>query len=347
MIAIATDRNSVSKTYTWGLDLSGSLQGAGGVGGLLSITKHEEQGTKNPYYPSYDANGNISEYVDASDNVVAHYEYSPFGKITSSSGSKADDFNHRFSTKYRDKNSETYYYGMRYYMPTYGRWISRDPLGDQGSIGAGLPHESSTYSLSFAITRLMHTASSSMRSFKERVNAYKSARYLRKVRRIMQVNGGQFLLRKYDPITGTWSHRAPSLPIGSNEYEAFLSNPQKHLDPIGLDIWIEDHGLHQRIRVGNEKGRTSSYSFGITKKWHIFIPPPWRKGEVYKDWREDKGEVTKELETSSKEDKKAKEILDEMVGTKMPYGLTYGNCRTFCQDMFEYFKKDREFGNCK
>jgi len=30
------DSNSIAKQYTWGLDVSGSLQGAGGVGGLLA-----------------------------------------------------------------------------------------------------------------------------------------------------------------------------------------------------------------------------------------------------------------------------------------------------------------------
>ena len=130
----ATDSNSVSKTYTWGLDLSGQLQGAGGVGGLLCVTENPASSTQNPYYVSYDANGNVSEYVDDSDSVVAHYEYSPFGKITSSSGSKAGDFNHRFSTKYLDDGTSVYYYGYRYYSNELGRWISRDPIGEEGGV---------------------------------------------------------------------------------------------------------------------------------------------------------------------------------------------------------------------
>jgi len=130
----ATDSNTVAKTYTWGLDLSGQLQGAGGVGGLLCVTQHQESSTQNPYYPSYDANGNVSEYVNASDTVVAHYEYSPFGKLTSSSGSKADDFNHRFSTKYHDTETALYYYGYRYYSSELGRWVSRDPIEENGGI---------------------------------------------------------------------------------------------------------------------------------------------------------------------------------------------------------------------
>ena len=37
-----------TKSFLWGLDLSGSMQGAGGVGGLLSVTKNQEPGTRNP-----------------------------------------------------------------------------------------------------------------------------------------------------------------------------------------------------------------------------------------------------------------------------------------------------------
>ena len=132
MTDYATDSNTVAKTYTWGLDLSGDLQGAGGVGGLLCVTQHQESSTQNPYYVSYDANGNVSEYINDSDSLVAHYEYSPFGKITSSSGSKADDFNHRFSTKYLDVETALYYYGYRYYSNELGRWVSRDQIEELG-----------------------------------------------------------------------------------------------------------------------------------------------------------------------------------------------------------------------
>ena len=58
--------------YVWGTDLSGTLQGAGGVGGLLAVVRN---GT--PYFPCYDANGNVTASVDAAGNIRAHYEYSP------------------------------------------------------------------------------------------------------------------------------------------------------------------------------------------------------------------------------------------------------------------------------
>src|SRR5690242_6992058 len=34
----------------------------------------------------------------------------------------------RFSTKYTDNESGLIYYGYRYYNPSTGRWVSRDPL---------------------------------------------------------------------------------------------------------------------------------------------------------------------------------------------------------------------------
>ncbi|MGJ8635154.1 MAG: hypothetical protein ACSHX7_14655, partial [Luteolibacter sp.] len=85
---------TLTKTYLWGMDLSGTMQGAGGVGGLLAVT---QEGST--YYPTYDGNGNVSEYLDSSGAVAAHYEYDPFGKTVVATGSKAADFSHRFSTK--------------------------------------------------------------------------------------------------------------------------------------------------------------------------------------------------------------------------------------------------------
>jgi RHS repeat-associated protein len=111
------------------MDLSGTMQGAGGVGGLLAVT--DSTGT---YYPTYDGNGNVSEYLDSTGAVVAHYEYDPFGKITVATGPKANDFAHRFSTKPLDATTGLYYYAYRYYDPVTGRWPSRDPIEEEGGL---------------------------------------------------------------------------------------------------------------------------------------------------------------------------------------------------------------------
>ena len=124
---------TIHNSLSWGFDLSGSLQGAGGVGGLLSVTKHEAQGTTH-YFPTYDGNGNVSEYLTASGSIAAHYEYDPFGRTIVESGPNAVDFAYRFSTKPRDPATGLYYYGYRFYDPLTGRWINRDPIGERGGV---------------------------------------------------------------------------------------------------------------------------------------------------------------------------------------------------------------------
>ncbi|NLW49208.1 MAG: type IV secretion protein Rhs, partial [Firmicutes bacterium] len=51
--------------YVWGLDLSGSLQGAGGIGGLLTVRKRLEDGTGivRNYDYLFDANGNVVQEI--------------------------------------------------------------------------------------------------------------------------------------------------------------------------------------------------------------------------------------------------------------------------------------------
>ena len=119
---------TLSKSYTWGMDLSGSMQGAGGVGGLLAVA----EGTAT-HYPVYDGNGNVSEYVDATGTVVAHYEYDAFGQAVAS-GTKANDFSHQFSTKQLDDETALHYYGYRYYSSNTGRWLGRDPIKEGGGV---------------------------------------------------------------------------------------------------------------------------------------------------------------------------------------------------------------------
>jgi len=122
--------------YTWGLDLSGTLQGAGGVGGLLAVTTADldQPDSLTTYYPCYDANGNITEYVDAAGNIRAHYEYSPFGEIVVQSGDLADTFTHRFSTKPFDAETSLVMYQLRPYASGLGRFLSRDPVQEEGGI---------------------------------------------------------------------------------------------------------------------------------------------------------------------------------------------------------------------
>jgi RHS repeat-associated protein len=117
--------------YVWGRDLSGSMQGAGGVGGLLAVQMDGAW-----YFPFYDNNGNIIAYADEQGAIVAEYAYDAFGHTISKSGQLADDLRHRFSTKYYDVETGFYYYGYRFYSPELMRWHNRDPIGEKGSQNA-------------------------------------------------------------------------------------------------------------------------------------------------------------------------------------------------------------------
>ena len=115
--------------YVWGRDLSGTIGGAGGVGGLLYLKRN---GTI--YIPFYDAYGNVTGYWDETGAVVASYTYDAFGETLSASGPLADAFNIRYSTKYYDAESDLYYYGYRYYAPSLHRWLTRDPIAEEGGL---------------------------------------------------------------------------------------------------------------------------------------------------------------------------------------------------------------------
>ncbi|MCZ7592437.1 MAG: RHS repeat-associated core domain-containing protein [Kiritimatiellae bacterium] len=122
--------NTPVRSYIWGLDLSQSLQGAGGVGGLLAIVDIADDSV---YYAAYDGNGNLTALVDSLDgDQSAIYEYDAYGNIIRLSGEYASQNPFRFSTKYADDETDLVYYGYRFYSPGLGRWTSRDPIGEKG-----------------------------------------------------------------------------------------------------------------------------------------------------------------------------------------------------------------------
>ncbi len=118
-------------SHTWGLDLSDSLQDAGGVGGLLSVTKHGAQSNED-FYCTYDGNGNVSEYLAGVGGVISHLDYDAFGNILSQTGIAPSDY--AFSTKPLGRATGLYYYGYRYYDQLQGRWPTRDPISENGGI---------------------------------------------------------------------------------------------------------------------------------------------------------------------------------------------------------------------
>ena len=116
--------------HVWGTDLSGTAQGAGGVGGLLL----RESSANGASYYHYDGNGNVTALTSAAGVVQAAYTYGPFGETLRAVGPLAQANPWRFSTKYQDDETGLLYYGYRFYNPTDGRWLSRDPIEEEGGL---------------------------------------------------------------------------------------------------------------------------------------------------------------------------------------------------------------------
>ena len=71
--------NAVVRTYVWGLDLSETMEAAGGVGGLLWVTLHTASGpAAGTHFCAHDGNGNVVALASATDgSPTARYEYAP------------------------------------------------------------------------------------------------------------------------------------------------------------------------------------------------------------------------------------------------------------------------------
>jgi RHS repeat-associated protein len=125
LIAELNPNASLIGSYLWGTDLSGSAQGAGGVGGLLAINL----GTNGVHFVEYDGNGNVASLLNANNQTIsAIYEYGPFGEVIRASGPMAKLNPFTFGTYFYDWETDKSYAKNRYYDPSTGRFLSRDPI---------------------------------------------------------------------------------------------------------------------------------------------------------------------------------------------------------------------------
>jgi RHS repeat-associated protein len=123
---------AIIRSFLWGLDLSGSMQGAGGVGGLIAFRQHSGS-LAGSHFPAYDGNGNVMALVDGkTGSTSARYEYDPFGQTIRASGTMATVNPVRFSSKVVDDETDYAYYGYRYLNPNSGRWLNRDLIEEEG-----------------------------------------------------------------------------------------------------------------------------------------------------------------------------------------------------------------------
>ncbi|NBV22353.1 MAG: RHS repeat-associated core domain-containing protein [Proteobacteria bacterium] len=129
LLAVLDGNDEATQAYLRGSDLSGSMAGAGGVGGLLAVSAR----TNGVHFAAFDGNGNVSALLSANNSTLtASYEYGPFGETLRSTGPVALVNSIRFSTQFADDATGHSKYLNRDCFPGCGRWSSRDSIAETG-----------------------------------------------------------------------------------------------------------------------------------------------------------------------------------------------------------------------
>ena len=119
---VVQERNSAN-------EVTAQLVRDGNIGGILSRTTADGAA-----FYGYDGNGNVTLLTNGAGQDVAHYRYDAFGQTLEAVGPRAGENPYRFSTKEVHAASGLYDFGYRFYSPGMGRWINRDPLGEDGGV---------------------------------------------------------------------------------------------------------------------------------------------------------------------------------------------------------------------
>ena len=79
----------------------------------------------------YDITKNVCEVFGPAGYIRTAYSYAPFGAVTES-GDVTQPF--QWSSEHYDSELDLVYYNFRHYSPTLGRFLSRDPIAEQGGL---------------------------------------------------------------------------------------------------------------------------------------------------------------------------------------------------------------------
>lgn len=117
---------SLAKTYFW--DPSEAVATR-----ALSMGLWNEDGSyKETIYLTHDLQKNVTAAFGILGGRRALWEYGPYGNIINSSGNIDGINSFLYSSEYDDDELGLIYYNYRYLNTLDGRWINRDPVGEQG-----------------------------------------------------------------------------------------------------------------------------------------------------------------------------------------------------------------------
>ena len=110
-----------------------------GADGLIGYRWTDASGVNRSRYHLYDAQGNLAQALDEAGNIVETAGVTAHGMPLVNGSAFGVSSAFAYGAKwgyYRDGESGFYLCGFRYYDPSAGRWITRDPIGFAG--GANL-----------------------------------------------------------------------------------------------------------------------------------------------------------------------------------------------------------------
>jgi len=127
---IGASANFLSDDLNTVQELSGITPAANLLTGGLdeTFTRTDGTGTRSLLV---DGLGSTLELADSSGTLQTHYTFEPFGATTTLG---ATSTNPQAFTGRENDGTGLYFYRARYYNPTYGRFISEDPIGFRGGI---------------------------------------------------------------------------------------------------------------------------------------------------------------------------------------------------------------------
>ena len=130
-VADVSQLNEPVRSYFRGMDLSRTLEHAGGIGGLLAL---QDERANVVAFCFSDGNGNVVDLLSLGGDADAHYKYAPFGQLMVANGPLSEQ-PYQWSSKEASAACQLNYYGYRHYSPSTGRWNSRDPAGEKDASG--------------------------------------------------------------------------------------------------------------------------------------------------------------------------------------------------------------------
>lgn len=130
---VETRSGSVTETrqLIWFADHCCEIRDGSGLAVLQLFSLGQTVGGVNYFY-TVDHLGSTREMTNAAGDVAAQYFYDPYGKATKLQGTLIPDF--QYAGYYAHAASGLNLTLTRAYNPEFGRWINRDPIGEEGGV---------------------------------------------------------------------------------------------------------------------------------------------------------------------------------------------------------------------